>query len=281
MVTNSNTELYSIFGRPVRHSMSPAMHNAAFRELGINAVYLAFEPPSIGPAIEAMKALGIRGASVTIPYKMDALDYCEDIEPLAADIGSVNTLLNLDGRIIGHNTDGYGAVRALEKGGISLEGTTCLVIGNGGSARAIAFTLLTRGSSVVIAGRNRSRAESLVSDLRRISPDTRAVHLPDLDAAAMKNIDIVINTTPIGMAPEDNTIPLDPALITSCHTVFDIVYTPRITRLLRESADRGAVIVHGIDMLFYQGALQFEIWTGKPAPLETMFLAVGDIQRKP
>lgn len=278
---HSGTQLYCIFGNPVRHTVSPLMQNAAFRESGIDAVYLAFEPSSIREAVSAMKAIGIRGASVTIPFKMEVLGLCDAVDPLASEIGSVNTLLNTGGTITGYNTDGYGAVRALENGGVSIAGSRCLVIGNGGSARAIAFALQAAGAGVIIAGRNRSRIEALAGDLAKTSPAARSVLIGELDQTLMESVDIVINTTPVGMAPDTASTPIDTGLLTARHAVFDIVYMPHVTGLLAAAREKGCTAVHGIDMLVFQGARQFEIWTGRPAPVELMARAAREGIRQP
>ncbi len=267
---NSRTELYCIFGSPVRHSISPAIHNAAFSETGIDAVYLAFEPSSIGAAVFSMKTLGIRGASVTIPFKIEVCEHCDEIDPLAADIGSVNTLLNSGGRVKGYNTDGYGAVRSIEQRGISPGGKSCLILGNGGSARAIAFTMAKHGASVIIAGRNEERVLNLAGDLRKTHPEVRYALLNSIDRGFMETVDIIINTTPIGMTPDIDSVPIDIGCINNRHVVFDIVYAPHETRLLAAARKKGCPVVFGIDMLVMQGARQFEIWTGIDAPLETM-----------
>lgn len=279
MAINSNTQLYVVFGRPVRHSLSPVMHNAAFRESAIDAVYLAFEPDSISGAINSMKSMGIPGASVTLPFKIDVLEFLDEIDRHAVDIGSVNTLHNMNGKVIGYNTDGQGAVRALRESGVDIEGATCLIIGNGGSARAIAFSLIAQRSSVIIAGRNPERAGALASDLGGSASGVRALGIPEIDPVIMDGVDIIINTTPVGMASDAGGIPIQPDLISSRHTVFDIVYVPRTTRLLSEASKRRAHTVHGIDMLVYQGALQFELWSGREAPVEAMFRAVNEVLR--
>ena len=279
MAISSHTVLYALFGSPARHSLSPAMHNAAFRAAGIDAVYLAFEPDSIAGAVDALKSLGIRGASVTIPYKIDAVACLDEIDPLAAEIGSVNTLLNRDGKVAGYNTDGSGALRALAESGAGIDGASCLVIGNGGSARAIAFALLAGRSTVLIAGRSLSRAQSLASDLGGAAAGARAIRISEIDQVIIEGVDIIINTTPLGMEGGDTSLPIDPGFITPRHTVFDIVYVPRTTPLLAEASKRRAHVVHGIDMLVYQGALQFELWTGMDAPVREMFLAVNDALR--
>lgn len=270
---NSTTGLYCIFGRPVSHSISPVMHNAAFREAGINSVYVAFEPASIEGAMRAMKEIGIRGASVTIPFKIEALRHADAVDPLASGIGSINTLLNNNGVLTGYNTDGIGAVSALEQENIAIEGSTCLIIGNGGSARAIAATLASRGARIIITGRNGERISGLAAGIRGAEP-ARALLLAALDRGLMDTIDIIINTTPVGMAPDTEEIPLPENLLSPHHAVFDIVYAPHTTRLIAAASARGCVVVHGIEMLLHQGARQFELWTGTPAPVDAMRRAI-------
>ncbi len=267
---NANTDLYCIFGNPVRHTLSPLMHNAAFEETGINAAYLAFEPGDIADAIQSMKILNIAGASVTIPFKIEVMQYLDDIDPLASAIGSVNTLLNRNGKISGFNTDGYGAVEALLQSGSSIDGANVLIIGNGGSSRAIAFTLLKEGARVNIAGRNLEKVTDLCNDLERFNNNVTAFQLSDMDMGLMEQFNIVINTTPIGMYPKTSLTPIDTEIISPSATVFDIIYSPHETELLKNSSQKGCKIVHGIDMLLYQGTRQFELWTGQKAPVETM-----------
>lgn len=267
---NADTELFCIFGRPVRHSLSPAMHNAAFKAAGINAVYLAFSPSSIHAAVSAMKALGIRGASVTIPFKTEVITSCDELDPSAAAIGSVNTLMNREGIITGYSTDGDGAVMALEHAGVAPSDARFLVIGNGGSARAIAYSLLAAGGRVIIAGRNPERARACADDLSSLFGAVESIGIPECTPSFMKGIDVVINTTPVGMAPATEASPIPADLLEKRHTVFDIVYAPHRTRLIEEALARGCAVVYGIDMLIFQGAKQFELWTGRPAPLDAM-----------
>jgi shikimate dehydrogenase len=251
------------------------MHNAAFRETGVNAVFLAFEPRSIGAAVGSMRSLGIKGAAVTIPFKIDVIGFLDAIDPLAADIGSVNTLVNDGGMIKGYNTDGPGAVDALAEKRIALKGSRVLVLGNGGSARAIAFSLLQNGAAVTIAGRNRGKIERLAGDLGRRHEGVGAILLSGLDKRFMETIDIIINTTPVGMAPDSSSMPVSGGLLLKRHAVFDIVYAPLFTRLLAAARETGCTIVNGIDMLVCQGGRQFELWTGKEAPLEAVNSAVN------
>ncbi|MDY6970537.1 MAG: shikimate dehydrogenase [Spirochaetota bacterium] len=273
---NANTALYCIFGNPVRHSLSPVMQNAAFKASMIDAVYLAFEVKNIENALLAMKSLNIRGASVTIPFKIDVIDHLDEVDSLALEIGSVNTLHNVNGRIIGYNTDGYGAVDALINNNIQIKDSNILIIGNGGSARAIAFTLIMQGANIFIAGRNAERMKPLVHDLRKKKPEIEYCLIKDITLDFIKQIDIIINTTSVGMTPNIDNTPIDTDLIYSRHTIFDIVYSPNMTKLLLAGSDKNCKIVRGIEMLINQGARQFEIWTGKKAQISVM----EDVLRK-
>ncbi len=266
----AHTKLYCIFGSPVRHSLSPRMHNAAFQFLGIDAVYLAFEPASAKDALAAMRALPIHGASVTIPFKTSILPLLDEVDGLARKTGSVNTLVFGDGRISGHTTDGIGALRALTHNGIPCEGRRVLVLGNGGSARSISFALLEGGARVVIAGRSDSRVRALSADLALHYGGVEQRLLAQIDTHFMQGIDLVINTTPVGMYPDDGAVPMDTSLLSSRHAVMDIVYSPPHTRFLREAALAGCTTIGGIDMLLFQGARQFELWTGLEAPEQIM-----------
>ncbi len=273
---NASTKLYCIFGNPVKHSLSPVMQNAAFKSAGLNAIYLAFEVDKIIHGISAMRALDIRGASVTIPFKTDAMDHLDEIDPLAQDIGSVNTLHNVNGKITGYNTDGYGALNALKDNETAIKGSNVLIIGNGGSARAIAFTLLREGANIIIAGRNNERILMLVNDLKNKGDDIEHTLIKDLSSDFMEQINIIINTTPIGMTPNIDISPIDESLVLSKHVVFDIVYSPDMTKLLKAGKKKSCKIIRGIEMLVNQGAKQFEIWTGKKAPASLMQTALKD-----
>ncbi|MBN2401661.1 MAG: shikimate dehydrogenase [Spirochaetes bacterium] len=268
------TELYCIFGNPVKHSLSPVMQNAAFRKLGIEAQFTAFEVNNIRNAISAMKALNIRGASVTIPFKIQAMKYVDKVDPLAREIGSINTLCNNNGKIHGYNTDGIGALEALVKNDVKIKGSHVLLLGNGGSARAIAFTLLKEGANIIIAGRNIKKIINLVNDLKKKNNNIYYILINKIDKDYMNKIDIIINTTPIGMKPNTDKMPIEPDLIQKKHTIFDIVYSPHMTKLLKTGKRKGCKVIHGIEMLVNQGAKQFEIWTGKKAPVAIMQKAV-------
>lgn len=267
---DSQTELYCIFGRAVKHSLSPGMHNAAFRATERNAVYLAFQPDSIAHAIDAMRALKISGASVTMPFKEEVLQYIDEVDILAEKIASVNTLVNRENRIKGYNTDGYGALMALQQHTVSLNRSKVLLLGNGGAARAIAWTLLLEGVDITIAGRNIHRVTSLLEDLRGEKGEVASLLISDISREFIGNVDIIINTTPVGMMPDSDHMPIDGDLLNSRHIVFDIVYPPHMTKLLQTAQKKGCKIIFGVEMLLYQGVKQFEIWTGNRAPEEVM-----------
>ena len=275
MMFNAQTKLYCIFGKPVGHSLSPAMHNAGFRAAGINAVYLAFEPETVHDAVFSMRALGICGASVTIPYKIEVIEHIDSLDSQAEKTGSVNTLKNESGRITGYNTDGAGAAEALQKRGIPVTGKNILVIGNGGSARAVSFALADLGAQIIIAGRNQERIKKLSGEIHASGVQADYILLNAIDQKFMDRIDIVINTTPVGMTPDVDSVPLETAFLSEKHTVFDIVYAPLKTKLLSEAEKKGCRIIPGIDMLVHQGCLQFEIWTGQIAPAREMHDAVN------
>ncbi len=272
--TTAGTDLFCIFGNPVKHTLSPVMHNASFKKLGMDSFFTAFEVGNIKNAISAMKSLNIRGASVTIPFKIQAAKYVDKLDPLARQIGSINTLLNKNGKIYGYNTDGIGALEALKKNKVKIKGSRILLLGNGGSARAIAFTLLAKGADITIAGRNKKNILKLINDIKKKYKNIDYILMNKIDKDYMNNINVIINSTPVGMTPDVDNIPIDPGLILKKHAVFDIVYSPHNTKLLKAAKSKGCKIVHGIEMLLNQGAKQFEIWTGRKAPLPAMQKAV-------
>jgi shikimate dehydrogenase len=258
---DGHTQVFGILGRPVAHSLSPAMHNAAFRELGINAVYVAFPVTDLPGAVSGLRGLGIKGVSVTIPFKEEIMPLLDALDPWAAEIGAVNTVVNREGRLTGYNTDWLGALAALtEKTGI--KGTHFLILGAGGAARAIAFGIVHQGGKVTLTDLDADRAEALA---RELGADV----LP-LDALDRCPATVLINATPVGMAPKSDDMPVDPALLDHFTLVMDIVYRPLNTLLLREAQCRGLATIDGLQMLIHQGAAQFELFTGQAAPLMTM-----------
>jgi shikimate dehydrogenase len=267
-------KLFGVLGDPVSHSLSPVMHNAAFKALGMDCEYHAFRVSneSLHDAIHGAHALGFGGLNLTIPLKEKALEIVTPND-LARQIGAVNTVDFKEG-IIGYNTDGLGAKMALKDNGVGIKGKNVLLLGAGGAARAIAFQLAADGASVTIANRTQDRAISLVKEVSRIGKADAGV-IRDLKNL-IHNSDILINSTSIGMFPK-----VSESIVTSdkMHrnlVVFDIVYNPVNTQLLREATKAGAKTIDGVMMLVYQGAEAFKIWTGKNPPVEVMEKAVRE-----
>jgi shikimate dehydrogenase len=255
------TPVYVVIGNPIGHSLSPLMHNSALAHSGLSGSYLAFRVDNIAAAVDGIRGLGIRGASVTIPHKVAVMEYLDEVDPMAVDIGAVNTIINRDGILHGYNSDCAGAVKALsEKTAIS--GKDVAVIGAGGGARAIGFGLKQEGGNVTIINRTHSRGEKLAGDLG----------CPFLPLAELKTLpyQIVVNTTPAGMTPDVDSMPLSPGLLESDMVVMDIVYNPLQTRLLKEAQSIGCTTVDGVSMFVHQGAVQFEWWTSQKAPVDIM-----------
>jgi shikimate dehydrogenase len=258
---NGHTKIFGILGRPVAHSLSPAMHNAAFRHLGINAAYVAFPVADLAQAVSGLRGLGIGGVSVTIPFKEEIIPLLDGLDPRAARIGAVNTVVNRDGRLTGYNTDWLGAVAALTAK-ISLKGRHVLILGAGGASRAIAYGIFHKGGQVTLTDIDAGRAAALARDVgaEAIPPEALA------DCAAT----VLINATPVGMTPEVDGIPINPDLLGRFGVVMDIVYQPLQTRLLREAEAQGCATIDGLQMLIHQATAQFELFTGQEAPREVM-----------
>ncbi len=272
-------KVYAVLGDPISHSMSPAMHNAAFGALGMPCIYHAFRvrPSDLKDAIYGAKALGFGGLNLTIPLKEEALKYVEP-DPIAARIGAINTINFADG-ITGHNTDGIGAMRALEDAGVPVLGRNILIIGAGGAARAIAFQFGYSDGEIVIANRTKERADRLASDV--VIGLSELGKTPSIESIGLGAIpekiadaDILINATSVGMHPNVDATPVPAGLLRPGLAVFDIVYNPRRTRLLLEAEQKGATIVEGVRMLVHQGAEAFSIWTGQKPPVDVMVAAV-------
>ncbi|NOQ33050.1 MAG: shikimate dehydrogenase [Methanosarcinales archaeon] len=272
-------KVYAVLGDPISHSMSPAMHNAAFGALGMPCTYHAFRvrPSDLKDAIYGAKALGFGGLNLTIPLKEEALKYVEP-DPIAARIGAVNTIDFADG-ITGHNTDGIGAMRALEDAGVTVADRNILIIGAGGAARAIAFQFGYSGGEIVIANRTGERADRLARDVRSglselgKTPSIESIGLGALPEK-IADADILINATSVGMHPDVDATPVPSDLLRPGLAVFDIVYNPRRTRLLLEAEQKGATVIGGVWMLVHQGAEAFSIWTGRKPPVDAMVAAV-------
>ncbi len=247
------------------HSLSPVMHNQAFAAAGYNAVYLAFKVTDPGTAIKGIKALNFKGVSVTLPHKVAVMEHLDEIDETAARIGAVNTIANNQGRLIGYNTDCAGAIEAL-KTRTAIKDKSLALIGAGGAARAIGFGLVAAGGRVTVLNRSRTNGERLAQDLQaEFSP---------LNDWQPNRYEILINTTPVGMHPETVATPIPKEELSKDMVVMDIIYNPLETRFLREAAAIGCRTINGVDMFVFQGAQQFELWTGQKAPVDVMRKAV-------
>lgn len=273
---SSKTRICGLIGDPVGHSISPVMHNAAFKDKGLDFLYLPFKVKKewLRQAVEAMRALNIRGLNVTIPHKVNVIPYLDQLDPLAEKIGAVNTIVNTDGTLKGYNTDASGFLKALLAKVPLLEGKRVVILGAGGASRAISFILAERGASLVILNRQ-LEFDWAVELARRLSQsfqaEVGALELNEANLkAALSQADILVNTTSVGMSPKKDETPLPAGLLKAGLCVFDVIYNPIKTRLLKEAEGIGARTIGGLDMLVWQGALAFEMWTGLKAPLELM-----------
>ena len=275
MDINAHTQFCGVIGNPVEHSLSPAIHNAAFQKLGLNFVYLAFQVKAIGDAIKGFRALGnFRGASVTIPHKMAAVPFLDSIEPTARHIGAINTIVAAGGVLTGYNTDATGALRALREGSVALKGRQVVMLGSGGAARAIAFALgaETGIDRLTILGIDGQERTALARDLQ--SKTGMTVHALPLDEGTLRKLlpdaHVLIHCTPLGMSPKVHESSVPATVLHAGLTVMDIVYNPRDTRLLKEAKAAGCRVIPGLEMFLHQAAAQFELWTNQAAPTDVM-----------
>jgi shikimate dehydrogenase len=274
----ATTRVTGVLGYPVRHSRSPAMHNAAFRALGLDIVYVPFEvhPDNLEKAVSGIRALGFLGVNLTIPHKERVAQFLDWIDEEARLIGSVNTIHNVEGVLRGYSTDGQGFIKALENAGKRPEGSNAVVLGAGGAARATAYALVTRGVTVTIANRTFSRAVELAGLLSYISgKDVKAVSLDSEETQkAIQSADLLVNCTSVGMYPNVDEQPIPSEWLHPGLFVYDQIYNPLETRLIKAAKKIGAQAVNGVGMLVYQGAIAFEIWTGQSPPIDVMEKAV-------
>ena len=275
MITGK-TKICALIGDPVEHTMSPAMHNAAFKKLGLDYVYVAFcvKPEQLSKAVDGLRALNVRGFNVTIPHKVAVIPMLDSLDPLAEKIGAVNTVVNDSGRLKGYNTDAEGFLGSLTKKGIEPQNKDIIILGAGGASRAISYILAQKGARLTIL--NRKLELDWAKDIARLiqkdlgTEVTAGELTPRALAAALEKADILVNATSVGMSPNNDKSPIPARLLKRRLVVFDIVYNPIVTKLLREAKAAGAKVIGGVDMLAAQGALAFEKWTGQPAPVELM-----------
>jgi len=258
------TKVYGVAGNPIRSSLSPIMMNTAFRRETVNAVYLALQTSRVNDLVKLIHEIPLQGVSITMPLKEDILPHLEQTDALSAKIGAVNTLRLLDGKLFGFNTDVAGIIGPLEKR-LSLRGARVLVLGAGGAARAAVFGIRDRGADVYILNRTPDTAQKLARQ--------SGSHVLRRDALGKTQFDVIINATPVGMAGNKAPQLLEPQHLQT-RLVFDLVYNPLETPLIRMARQQQIPIITGVEMFVQQGARQFEIFTGKPAPEEEMFRVV-------
>ncbi len=273
MTISGRTEVFAVIGDPIEHTLSPAMHNAAFEHLKLDYVFLAFRvtPDEVEKALQGVRVLGIRGLNVTMPHKHAVTEFIDEADATVKFLRSANTILNQRGRLRAFSTDGIGAAKALRNNGVDLAGKKVLLLGAGGAAKAIAFTLVKEVDEVCILNRDVMKARELASILepfgRKVVGDELS---PKRIQAELYNSDILINATSVGMAPNVFGSLIQPSWLRTNLHVMDIVYKPNETKLILDAKAVGAKVTTGAEMLLHQGAASFEIWTQCKAPLDVM-----------
>lgn len=275
-MVQGTTPVFGIFGHPVAHSLSPAMQNAAFRESGIEGIYVPFHvlPENLEPAVAALVPMGISGINVTVPHKEAVLPLLDDVEPRAGAIGAVNTVVVREGRLVGYNTDWLGFLSSLDLDlGTHPEGKKVLMLGAGGASRAGLVALAERGASeITVANRTLAKAESLVKDFAVLYPDTRWSSIP-LEEAMLRGVapqvDLIVSSLSAGLH-SDQILPFPWEEVSASACFFDMLYSPTVTPMVQQARNQGLVACDGMGMLAGQGEEAFRIWTGTPAPVGLM-----------
>lgn len=272
MTIDNQTKLCAVIGHSISHSKSPIVHNAAYKAAKQNYVFLAFDFTQVNEAIKIMKQLDIKEFAVTMPHKIEVMDYLDKIDPLAKKIQSVNTVINKDGKLYGYNTDITGVERTFTKNRVNLKDKKVVMIGAGGVARTVGVVVKNLGGKLTIFDRTGSKSFALAETLK-------------CDADTIDNLDkytdyqILINATPAGMHPNTRSMPVPANFIKKNRVIFDLIYNPIKTRLLKEGEKKGCKCINGVDMFVGQAARQFELLTGKKAPMKVMEQAfVGSIK---
>lgn len=277
MKITGETKIVGIFAYPVRHSLSPLMHNSAFSYLGLNYIYLPFQirESELKNAVLSIKALNITGVNITVPHKEKVLKELDELSDEVLKIGAVNTILNKDGKLIGFNTDKFGFIKSLLLAGVKLENKRIMVLGCGGASRAVCFGVLEHNiRTLIITDVIEEKLKKLKKDLKKFHKDKYIqgiVYNEEKIFEKLSDIDILVNATPVGMTPDVNSSPIlgipksNKNLI-----VYDLVYNPLKTKLLKLAEKQNLKTVSGIEMLIWQGAKAFEMWTGRKAPTDVM-----------
>lgn len=265
MEISGKTKIAALFGYPVEHSLSPAMHNAAFRVLGLDCCYVAFSvhPDHLEESVRAIRALNLCGVNITIPHKERVIPFLDEVNKEASFIGAVNTIVNQNGRLVGHNTDGRGFMQSLSERGIFVEGKNVLIIGAGGASRAISYYLCQKAERLFLFDIDKEKAERVVQAFKSIFSNISTIN----DINDIERFHIIINATPLGLK-EGDPLPFDITQLKEEHTVCDLIY--KTTRLLEEASKRGCLTLNGLGMLLWQGILAFELWTGRKPPVDIM-----------
>lgn len=275
---SGKTKLYGIFGCPVEHTFSPGMHNAAFKKLGMDACYVPFavKPEKLEEAVRAILPLGLCGLNITVPHKERVIAYLDELSEEARLINAVNTIEVKNGKLVGHNTDGRGFLRSLkEDAGFKPKGKKYFIIGSGGAARAVGFSLALAGANkIIFYDLDASKADALAADIReKAGVESKSVS-EDVVGGYASEADCLINATPLGLKKTD-FLPMRKEYILKKHLVCDLVYNPPVTALLKVAKKQGAKAFSGLGMLLYQGVIAFEVWTGRKAPASIMKRALS------
>jgi len=286
MKVSGRTKVCAVIGDPVEHSLSPCFQNAAFQHLKLDFIYVAFtvKAEDLGDAISGARSLGIYGLNVTMPHKISVIKYLDELDERADRIKSVNTILNRNGKLIGYTTDGIGVLNALKYNGIDPKGKKVVILGAGGAARSASYALSEVAGELVILNRTIERARNLASKVRKLIGSHVNVKWDGLTEESLRReireADILINATPVGMSPDVNGTLVEKRLLHPDMVVFDMIYHPLKTRLLREAEEVGAKTINGLSMLIHQGAASFKIWTGVEAPVDVMMKAAEEEIRR-
>jgi len=262
---SGRTKITGLFGYPVEHTLSPAMHNAAFKTLGLDYCYVPFpvHPDYLEGAVKGIRALNLAGVNVTVPHKEKVIKFLDEINEEASFIGAVNTIINSNGRLIGYNTDGRGFIQSLFEKGISTEDRDILIIGAGGASRAISYYLSQKAKTLYLYDIDKEKLKKLISDLKKIRNNVSSIE----NITLLESFHIIIHATPLGWK-KDDPLPFDTSLLSRNQTVCDLIY--KKTRLLEKASRKGCVTLNGLGMLLWQGIFAFELWTGKKPPVEVM-----------
>lgn len=278
MEISGRTKLICIFGDPVEHSLSPAMHNAAFKKMKLDYAYVAFhvKPRGLGKAVRALKALNFAGANITVPHKERVMQYLDEIDEDAQKLGAVNTIVNRDGRLIGYNTDGRGFVKSLnEEAGFDPAKKKVYMCGAGGAARGIGYALAKAGvGRLYLYDVDGPKLDRMTMDINNIA-GRLFVRPAIMDPDFIRSCDLVINATPLGMK-ETDPLPLARECFRPGQVFYDIIYNPAKTKCVKVAEGAGAKAVNGLGMLLYQGVFAFEHWLGQTPPADVMRRALMD-----